>query len=162
MVVKTSSVELKQLDLAYLGFFLGLRVNELVRQRMERAGFNGVRESHGYLVQHLIEADRSITELARRMGITQQAVSKTVAELTALGMLETARAEDRRSKRIRLSSRGRACVESTRRLRTQLEKRLITTLGKPKYGEAKATLLNCLEVLGGTGRIKSRMVRRPN
>jgi len=88
MVVKaTSRVDIQDLDIAYLGLFLGLRVNELVRQRMERAGFAGVRDSHGYLIQHLIESDRSITELARRIDITQQAVSKTVRELTSLAQV---------------------------------------------------------------------------
>ena len=64
-------IEISQLDIAYLGFFLGLRVNELVRLRMERAGFKRVRDSYGYLIQHLIQSDRSVTELAERMEITQ-------------------------------------------------------------------------------------------
>jgi hypothetical protein len=108
--VKTSRVIPEQLDLAYLALFFGLRVNELVMQRMAGAGFRGVRESHGYLMQHLIEADRSITELARRMHVTQQAASKAVAELIGLRILEAAPAKDRRSKSIRLSERGcKAC-----------------------------------------------------
>ena len=161
MVVKTS-FDLRHLDLAYLGFFLGLRVNELVRQQMEEAGFSGLRQSHGYLVQHLIESDRSVTELARRMGVTQQAVSKNVAELVALGMLETTRARDRRSKRVRLSPKGWKSVECARRIRKQWENPLIRAAGKRDYGRAKATLLKCLEGLGGTQAIRSRMIRRPD
>ena len=81
MVVQSRIVDLSALDLSHLALFLGLRVNELVVTRMTRAGFRNVRESHGYLIQHLIESDRSITELARRMEVSQQAASKSVAEL---------------------------------------------------------------------------------
>ena len=163
MVVKaTSRVNIQYLDIAYLGLFLGLRVNELVRQRMERAGFAGVRDSHGYLIQHLIESDRSITELARRMNITQQAVSKTVRELTRLGLLESSPAKDRRSKRVRLSRDGWECVRFGRRVRKQLEKRLTAAADRRKYGQAKATIIQCLHILGGLGAIKSRLIRQPD
>jgi len=106
MVVKTRRVAAAEPDLAYLGLFVGLRVNELMLERMEASGFKGVRESHGYLIQHLIGAERTVTELARRMGVTQQAASKTVAELMRLGILEEAPAKDRRMKWMRLSRRG--------------------------------------------------------
>jgi hypothetical protein len=63
------------------------------------------------MVQHLIGSDRTITELARGMEITQQAASKIVAELIRLGILETASAGAERTERIRLSKRGRQCVQ---------------------------------------------------
>ena len=158
-VVKSSAVVPARLDLAYLGLFLGLRVNELVTERMAGKGFGAVRESHGYVIQHLIEKDRSITELAARMEVTQQAASKVVAELLRLGVIEAVAAEDRRSKRIRLSRRGWQAVKIARKLRTQIEGRLITALGADKYEEAKQALLQCLEKMGGTDRIKSRRIR---
>ena len=55
-------------------------MNDVVMERTLKAGFRGVRESHGYVIQHLIESERTITELAKRMEITQQATSKIVAE----------------------------------------------------------------------------------
>src|SRR5215470_7906099 len=108
MVVRSKTgdqarVDLKQLDIAYLGFFLGLRVNELVLEKGLAAGFRGMRESHGYVVQHLIESERSITELARRMNVSQQAASKAIAELVEHGIVESNRATDRRARRVRLS-----------------------------------------------------------
>ena len=85
MVVKSREVDAPHLDLGYLAFFLGLRVNQLVLEQMHAAGFDNVRESHGYVIQRLIEEERTITELARRMEVTQQAASKFVAELVVLG-----------------------------------------------------------------------------
>lgn len=161
MVVKTRCAAAAELDLGYLGFFLGLRVNELVLRRMEARGFKGVRESHGYLIQHLIGEERTVTELGRRMEVTQQAASKAVAELIRLRILEEAPAKDRRVKRIRLSRRGWRVVELGRRARGEIEKRLIRATGKREHARAKATLLSCLQVLGGVERIRSRRVRQP-
>jgi DNA-binding MarR family transcriptional regulator len=162
MVVQSNELSiLRQLELPYLGFFLGLRVNELVMEQTWNAGFNGVRESHGYVIQHLIDSDRTITELARRMGVTQQAASKGVAELIHLGLAEAVSEKDRRAKRIRLAQRGRNCVRLGRRLRAKLEKELIRSAGKKNYENAKATIVNCLELLGGVERIRSRRIRAP-
>jgi DNA-binding MarR family transcriptional regulator len=161
MVVKSRRVDSSALDLGHLGFFLGLRVNEFVMRKMTAAGFKSVRESHGYVIQHLIESERSISELARRMEVTQQAASKTVAELIQLGVLEASPAKDRRAKRIRLSRRGWKAVEFSRRARKQVEQRLLATAGKKNYAKAKAILLACLQGLGGIERIRARRVRQP-
>jgi len=161
MVVKSKPVIPAQLDLAYLGLFLGLRVNELVMERMTKAGFNGVRQSHGYVIQHLIESERSITELARRMRVTQQAASKAVAELLRLGVLEAPRAEDRRAKRVRLSPRGWQVVRFARRTRQQIDQRLIAAAGKKNLQCAKAILLTCLKALGGVDQVQSRRIPEP-
>jgi DNA-binding MarR family transcriptional regulator len=160
MVVKSSSAVVPaQLDLGYLGLFLGLRCNELVAARMAGKGFAAVRESHGYVIQHLIDQDRSITELAARMDVTQQAASKVVAELLRLGVIEAVAAEDRRSKRIRLSRRGWRAVKIARKLRERVEGRLVKAVGMDKYDKAKEVLLLCLKELGGMERIKSRRIR---
>ena len=161
MVVNTSRVNPPQLDLAYLAFFLGLRVNELVMERMATAGFKGVRESHGYLIQHLVESDRSITELARRMEVTQQAASKAVAELIDLGIIEAIAAKDRRTKRIRLSQQGWKCVRLGRLARARIDCSLVRIAKKKNYEVARTSLVTCLRALGGMERIRSRRVRPP-
>ena len=81
MVVRSTRPGPAALDLAYLGLFLGLRVNELVMDRMAASGFTNVRESHGFVIQHLIDAERTITELAELMEVTQQAYDDYVAAI---------------------------------------------------------------------------------
>jgi len=149
------------LDLGYLSLFLGLRVNQLVMERMRAKGFQQVRESHRYLVQHLIDSDRTITELARRMEITQQATSKAVAELVTLGVLELIVGSDRREKTVRLSNRGWTLVRLGRRVRRGIERQLIRIAGREEYGQAKSVLTACLDALGGTERVRSRRVLPP-
>ena len=150
------------LDLGYLALFLGLRFNELVASQLASDGFGDIRESHGYVIQHLIDQDRTITELAGRMEVTQQAASKVVAELIKLGAIETSVAavkHDRRTKRIRLSRRGWRAVKLARRVRAQIEKRLVKAVGVTRYDEAKRVLLRGLDELGGMERIQSRRIR---
>ena len=162
MVVKSSkAVVLQQLDLSHLAFFLGLRVNELVMERALKAGFKGVRGSHGYVIQHLIESQRTITELAKRMEVTQQAASKMVAELSQLGIVEAVPAQDRRAKRIHLSQRGWQCVQLGRRARTQIDKLLVRAAGRNNYENARSTLLTYLQASGGVERIPTRRIRAP-
>lgn len=150
----------QNLDLGYLGFFLGSRVNELVVESLAAAGFERAKQSHGYVVQHLIEEDRTITELASRMEVTQQAVSKVIAEMVSLGIVDSVVGEDRRARRIRLSKRGWESVRLARRKRRQVEARLIRKLGK-SYDRARGILITCLVELGAIGRIESRRIREP-
>jgi DNA-binding MarR family transcriptional regulator len=161
MVVNSNSTSLRQLDLAYLALFLGRRVNDVVMERTLKAGFKGVRESHGYVIQHLIESERTITELANRMEITQQAASKIVAELIRLGIVDAIPAKDRRSKRIRLSKKGWYCVQCGRRARTQIDNRLMRAVGTKTHEDTRSSLLTCLRALGGIERIRSRRIRAP-
>ena len=162
MVVQSKIMNLSQLDLGHLALFLGLRVNELVVERMARAGFRNVREGHGYLIQHLIESERSITELAHRMEVSQQAASKSVAELVRLGVLEESPGKDRRAKRIRLSAKGWKAVHLSRKIRVAIHGNLDRSLGEQHLADVKRTLIACLDHLGGTGRIKGRRIRQPS
>ncbi len=161
MVVKSNKITPSQLDVGYLALFLGIRFNELVLARLARAGMSEVRESHGFLIQHLICAKRSITELATRMGVTQQAGSKMVAELLELGVVEINPNQDRRTKRIRLSAKGEQLVLLTRRTRMQVDSRLIRKLGESRYESLHMLLLECLESLGGLQSIRNRRIRVP-
>ena len=150
-----------ELDLGYLGLFLGMRVNQLVRERMEAAGFENVRDSYGYVIQHLIEKERSITELAERMEVTQQAASKFVVELEALGVIDVVPGSDRRAKKVRLSLRGWNLVRAGRQTRRQVEGRLIRAVGSEPYEQAKAILTACLAALGGMEVVRGRKVLLP-
>jgi DNA-binding MarR family transcriptional regulator len=154
-----------QLGLAYLSQFLAQRVNELVLAGGKRQGFREMRISHGYLIQHLVESDcpvsRTGTELARRLGVSQQAASKSVGELARLGVVEIRRLADRRAKEVCLSKRGWEMVLQARKSRAGIEAKLIRQVGSRRYRDAQRTLSDCLELLGGVDRIRSRRVREP-
>lgn len=161
MIVNQKKISPPDLELSHLAFFLGRRMNDLVLESVHRAGFTGFRESHGYILQHFIDADRSMTELAGRMGVTQQAASKAVAELVQLGVLEQAPSEDRRTRRVRLSNYGWTLVTHTRKTRKRLEKKLLKCLGESGYLQAKKAILTGLESLGGINKIETRRLAAP-
>jgi DNA-binding MarR family transcriptional regulator len=158
MVVYSTTEIMPRVDLGYTALFLGLRVNQLVTERMHARGFKGVRESHGYVIQHLIEKERSITELARRMEVTQQAASKVIAELVKLEILEIGKAADGRAKNVRLSRLGWNAVHEGRRIRRRIERRLIHIAGAENYDRANSILSACLKGLGGMERVRSRRI----
>jgi DNA-binding MarR family transcriptional regulator len=146
------------LPLTHLAFFVGTFANRKLAAEMQRAGYADLRESYGYLFQHLLGGPCSVGELSRRLGVTQQAVSKTVAELTRAGYVETAAGDDARVRLVRLSQRGHACVLTARRLREKLERRLIAGLGRRRAEAVRGALSELLEALGGVDAVRGRRV----
>lgn len=156
-----TSLEPSALDLGYLGLFVGMRVNELVLERLHAAGFVGLRHAHGYLFQHLIAGPRTVTQLAERLEVSQQAASKAVAELVELGFLEDAPSADRRARAVRLAKRGTASIVKARALRRAIERRIRLRHGAAAVESAKRLLALVLDELGGTEAVRARRIRAP-
>lgn len=147
------------LDLLQLAQLAGMAANQAVRARLEARGFGGLRDSHGFIVQHLLRAPHSISELAAQLGITQQAVSKSVAELARNGYVQDVRTDDARVRKLRLSPRGRAAVQAVRSHRAELDAELSAATGATAYAHAKQVLLEALERLDALEAIRQRKVR---
>lgn len=154
-----TELELTRLDLAQLALFVGMAADHWVLERLTRAGFESLRSSHGFIVQHLIGAPRSASELAGLLSISQQAVSKSLSELRRSGYIEGVPSEDARVRRVRLSKRGRALLATSRALRMRLQAKLTRTAGVRQMADAQALLLVALEQLGGSEAVKKRRVR---
>lgn len=153
-------VDPRTLDLGYLALFVGMRINELVLDQLHAAGFEGLRQAHGYVFQHLLVRPLGITELAQLLGVSQQAASKSVAELLALGFLQEASGDDRRVRAITLSERGLACVRKARSLRAAMERRLVRRHGA-EVARTRHLLAEILSELGGVSAVRTRTVRAP-
>jgi DNA-binding MarR family transcriptional regulator len=149
-------VDVEGLSLSYLAQFVGTFANQRVLADMKRAGFGDLRPSHGYLVQHLLREPHSVGQLSKLLGVSQQAVSKTVAELTRAGYLETQPSGDARVRLVRLSERGHASVVASRRSRDKLERRLVERLGEKRAATLRAGLAELLQELGGTEAVRGR------
>lgn len=158
---EAAAVQPGSLDLGHLALFVGMRVNDVVLEELHAAGFMGLRYAHGFVFQHLLGGPRSISELAGLLEVTQQAASKTVAELEKLGYVEEAGSEDARVRRVRLSSRGQAAVDKGRALRAGLEERWKRAHGSRALEEARGLLADLLESLGGAEAVRTRRVRQP-
>ena len=154
-----ATVEPQELDVVVLALLAGLALNERVNERLHAAGFADVRFSHGFVFQHLVPGPLAVGELARRMGVSQQAASKAAAELEQLGYLErTPDPGDARVRRLALSARGRAAVEAGRAARAAVATTLEESLGPDRAGALRAALLDALEAAGGAEAVRARRV----
>lgn len=154
------SAEPEALDIGYLSLFVGLRFNELVLEALHDAGFEGIRHAHGYVFQHLMAGPLAVSELGRLLGVSQQAASKSVAELMQLGYLEDAGSADARVRRVALSDRAHAAIQKTRSFRASWMRRLEKKHGAAFDG-ARRVLAALLEELGGAEAVRTRKVRAP-
>ncbi|MBK7857735.1 MAG: winged helix DNA-binding protein [Archangiaceae bacterium] len=146
------------MELTHLAFFLGTAANARVVEALEKAGFRP-KVSHGYVVQQLLLGPRSVSELASALEVTQQAVSKWVAEMAALELLRDAPSDDARVRRVELSARGQASVDASRKARAVLETKLQKALGPRRFAAAQTALEEALEALGELEAVKARRVK---
>jgi DNA-binding MarR family transcriptional regulator len=150
------------LDTGTLALFVGFAAADDVQNRLAAEGFGDLRFSHGYVFQHLVEAEPTVGELAERLGMTQQGASKAVAELERLGYTERVPAPgDARVRLVRLTARGREAVAAARRARAALEERLRERCGADRLAEGRGLLAVLLDELGGTAGVRRRDVRPP-
>ena len=141
-----------QLDVVLAALFAGLALNERVTERLHTDGFDDVRFSHGFVFQHLVPGPLAVGELARRMGVSQQAASKAAAELERLGYVERAPdPADARVRRLALSARGRAA-------RAAVADELAGVLGPRRAETLRRTLLDALAAAGGLDAVRARRV----
>jgi DNA-binding MarR family transcriptional regulator len=117
-------------------------------EELEERGWPGMRASQATL---LLNVDRRsgtrLTELARRAGVTKQAVMIVVDDLEVRGLVRrTPDPEDGRAKVVRLTARGRTCAAEVRRATAAIDARVRRSLG----GRRHEGLRESLELLLGT------------
>lgn len=150
------------LDLSLAALFAGWALTDEVTRRLTARGFTGLRFSHGFLVQRLVEGEQPIAALAQALEVTQQAVSKTVAELERLGYVRRRPGPgDARVRLVSLTDRGRAAVEAAREERAAVVGDLRERLGPRRVDAATRLLRDVLEVHGAGAAVRARRVRPP-
>jgi DNA-binding MarR family transcriptional regulator len=150
------------LDLSLTALFAGWAMTDEVQRRLAGRGFGDLRFNDGVVIQHVLAAPLSITALAERMGVTQQAASKAVADLERRGLLRRdPDPADARTKLLHLTGHALAAVEETRVLRRELQEELVAEYGTERVGDARALLASVIGRFGGGDAIRARRVRPP-
>lgn len=148
------------LDVATMLSLLGDAVDGAVLAALRGTG---LRRGHGYLVQRLLVGPATATQLADELGVSQQAASKAVRELTALGHVEVVPdPPDRRSRPVRLTRRGLDAVETARAARRGVDRRIRAALDEADVEDLRRTLQDVLAVLGLAESVRRRSVRPPS
>ena len=107
------------------------RFDTALLTRLRAAGWDDVRPAHSQVFAHLDRGGSRASELARRAGMTRQAMSELVRELQALGYVEQVDDPANRSARlVRLTPRGVEHVRAARRIVRAMEDELAGTLGQ--------------------------------
>ncbi len=151
------------LDVPVLVSLAAGSLQERARAWLAEDGLAGVRPSHGFVFQHLVDGSPTIGELAAALGVTQQAASKVVVELEGLGHVERrADPTDSRVRRVVLTDTGGDVVARSREQRAALEADLVDRFGRDAVETARAVLVGMLELTGGLPDVSHRSVRPPS
>lgn len=150
------------LDLPTLAGLAGGGVVRVILDRIEAAGFAGVKPSHGYVIQRLVDDEPTISALAESLGMTQQGASKQVRDLEQLGFVERVVAPgDHRARRVRLTSSGHGMLAAARKVRAGIEAEVLEQVGAHKVAAAKEALAALLTIAQLDERVRSRSVPAP-
>jgi DNA-binding MarR family transcriptional regulator len=122
----------KRASVAQLLFKCARLLNEQAIARVNReAGAKALRPSHTNLFPHIDFQGVRITELARRLDVSKQAVSQSVAELEALGVVELlVDPKDARARLVRFTSKGAEGLAQGLRVLGELELELMARIGE--------------------------------
>jgi len=149
-------------DLSLASLFAGWAMADEVQRRLTADGFGDVRFADGYAFQHLVGGPVTIGVLAERLGVSQQAASKTVADLERRGYVErTPDPGDARVRLVALTGRGIGVVAGAREHRAALEAELASRLGEQRVETARRLLLDVVAEVGGEAAVRGRRVRPP-
>src|SRR5262245_58974095 len=116
--------------------------------RLAEAGHPRLRFGHRMLFQQLRDGERSIGELAAAMGVTQQAISKTVSELEELGYLMRSPGADARVRLVGLTPVAEGALGTAREARGEIVAQLRAELGADRVDAATDLLHDVLRARG--------------
>jgi DNA-binding MarR family transcriptional regulator len=149
-------------DLVIAAAFADWALTDELQRRLAADGFADARVADGVVYQHLVEEPRSIGALADRLGVTQQAASKAVADLERRGYVVRAPdPTDARSRLVSLTPRGEELIAAARGHRAAIAEELAERLGPRRVESARKLMLDVADALGATEAMRRRRVRQP-
>jgi DNA-binding MarR family transcriptional regulator len=149
-------------DLSLASLFAGWALADELQRRLVADGLGDVRFADGLLFQHLVAGPQTIGTLADRLEVTQQAVSKSVADLERRGYVtRTPDPDDARARRVALTGRGDAAIAGGRRHRAAIDAELAERLGPRRVEGARRLLIDVVRDLGADAAVRGRRVRPP-
>lgn len=133
-------------------------ISQVFTDRMTAAGFEDIRPTHGFALTLVAENGTTATELGRRLGMTKQSAGEVVTHLARQGYVERKPdPEDRRARRITLTTRGRECVEIIWTELADIQGAWEGAVGPDGLGDLVAGLREGLRTLRDGGQIPDGM-----
>ena len=117
--------------------------------RAAELGFDDVSQADSDILVHLGADGISLSELARRRGITRQAVHQHVRGLVARGYVRLEDdPEDRRSKVVRRAARGAALDAALARIKRDMQGQVEAVLGPDALAALRRDLRRVVDAIG--------------
>lgn len=125
-------------------------LNERGIERVRSRGRTAASTAHTALLPHIDLEGTRITEIARRMRVSKQAVNQTVAELERIGLVKrTPDPSDGRARLVRFTARGRGELLAGLEILTELQRELATEIGATRMRRLHDDLLVLVDLLEG-------------
>lgn len=144
-VDKKAFEELKQKSVAQLLFKCARLVNEQAIARVnagQETSAPPLRAAHTALFPHLSSEGVRGADLAKKLGVTKQAVSQLISELEWWGVVEqVADPHDGRAKLVRFTAKGEQGLLQGLSVLRELEQELADKIGKRRMQELHTALL---------------------
>jgi DNA-binding MarR family transcriptional regulator len=154
--------EPEQADLSLAALFAGWALAGEVQRRLAAEGHEDLRFADGFVFQHLLGGPLPVGALAHRLGVSQQAASKSVADLERRGYISrTPDPADARARLVTLTDRGHDAIAGARRHRAAVTEELADRLGPRRVEAARRLLVDALAELGDDEAVRGRRVRAP-
>lgn len=132
---------------AYRWFDVGLV------EALNAAGWPHIRRPHSLVFGHLDLDGTRPAEIARRIGITRQAVNQTLRELEGMGLVrQIPDPSDRRATLVVATRRGRESTVAALRAFADLERDLARRIGLRRVADLRRTLETDWGSAGSAGR----------
>ena len=115
------------------------------------------------LFQHPVAEPVTISTLAEQLGVTQQAASKTVADLWIRRYVNRQPdPSDARARQVVLTDRGEAIIAAARKHRAAIDAELRKALGDDAVEQTRLLLVDVIDRLGASPSLRARAVRPPH
>jgi DNA-binding MarR family transcriptional regulator len=117
------------------------QVDNELQKSLEKKGWRQFTHSQSMIFLNMAEGRDRTVDIAKHIGVSKQAVSRTINELVEIGLihLETD-PNDKRAKRLTLSTKGAVITEDATKSIFELEKNLSKKLGEQKTLQLKELL----------------------
>jgi len=145
-------------DLAILLAAAYRALTERLGDAMEARRIGGMRPSFGFVIRAVGAEQPTITRLAEMLDVTKQSASALADEAERAGFVERVAAPgDRRTRHLRLTTKGRRVRATALAASEKLELELEQTLGA---GGLAATRAGLLEIVTRSGALEDVLARR--
>jgi DNA-binding MarR family transcriptional regulator len=139
---------LKRQSVAQLLFKCARLLNDAAIARVNREGGPVLRASHTSLLPHISSEGARGADIAKKLGVSKQAVSQLITELEEWGMVEqVADPADGRAKLVRFTGEGEKSLVRGLAVLRELETELSDKIGKRRMQELHTALLALEQVL---------------